>query len=78
MEGNYCLLMVWLLVGFPFSSERSHTHMLTVALTVLSELSKEMEEEEEVEEEKEEEKEVVKLGGRGEGHMERVVGQNWS
>lgn len=76
MEGNYCLLMVWLLVGFPFSSERSHTHMLTVALTVLSELSKEMEEE--VEEEKEEEKEVVKLGGTREGHMGRVVGQNWS
>lgn len=65
MEGNYYLLMVWILVGFPFSSERFHTYMLMVALTVLSELSKETEEEEE-------EKEAVMLGGEGRGTWEEL------
>lgn len=66
MEGNYYVLMVWLLVGFPFASERSQTHMLMVDLTVFSELSKEMKEEEE------EEKEAVKLKVRRERHMEEL------
>ena len=72
MEMNYYLLMVWLLVGFPFSRERSHTHMLMVALTVFSALSTEMEEE------VEEEKEAVNFEVRRERHMGRFGGQNWS